>query len=85
MRSVNVLDARNSLSKLVTAASEGEDIVISKRGRPLVRLVPVADESSRFTGEQAARWLTTHPAPAYSSRSTDELDAQIAEERAAWE
>ncbi|GGF37451.1 type II toxin-antitoxin system Phd/YefM family antitoxin [Subtercola lobariae] len=85
MRSVNVLDARNSLSKLVSAASGGEEIVISKRGRPVVRLVPVLDESARFTGGRAAAWLTTHPAPSYSARSIGELDEQIASERDAWE
>ncbi|MCU1475475.1 MAG: type toxin-antitoxin system prevent-host-death family antitoxin [Subtercola sp.] len=85
MRSVNVLDARNSLSKLVAAASEGEDIVISKRGRPVVRLVAVIDDEERFTGSRAALWLTTHPAPVHSGRTVEELDRQIADERAAWE
>lgn len=85
MRSVNVLDARNSLSKLVSAASGGEDIVISRRGRPLVRLVPVVDDAARHTGARAAEWLTRNPPPGYSSRSTAELDQQIIEERSGWE
>lgn len=85
MVSVNVLDARNSLSKLVAAAAEGEDVVISKRGRPIVRLVRVETASSRNTGAEAAEWLTRNPPPGYSERTTHELDAQIHRERDAWE
>ncbi|RFA12222.1 hypothetical protein B7R22_17500 [Subtercola boreus] len=84
MVSVNVLDARNSLSKLVAAAADGEDVVISKRGRPIVRLVRV-DAEPQHTGSRAAEWLTRNPPPAYSERTTDELDAQISSERDAWE
>jgi prevent-host-death family protein len=38
---VNMLDAKNQLSKLVKAALAGEDVVIASNGVPMVRLVPV--------------------------------------------
>ena len=39
---VNMLDAKNQLSRLVKDALAGEDIVIASNGEPMVRLVPVA-------------------------------------------
>src|SRR5690349_8907974 len=42
---VNMLDAKNQLSRLVKAALAGEDIVIASNGEPMVRLVPVASQS----------------------------------------
>lgn len=38
---VNILEAKNQLSKLVKAATAGEDVVIASNGTPLVRLVPI--------------------------------------------
>ena len=39
---VNMLDAKNQLSRLVKEALAGEDVVIASNGTPMVRLVPVA-------------------------------------------
>jgi prevent-host-death family protein len=39
-------EARDELSPLVERALAGEDIVIARGGRPLVRLVPVTSASS---------------------------------------
>lgn len=41
MRKVNIHEAKTTLSKLVEAAEAGEDIVLARAGRPVVRLVPV--------------------------------------------
>jgi prevent-host-death family protein len=38
---VNVLDAKNHLSRLVKEALAGEDVVIARNGTPMGRLVPV--------------------------------------------
>ncbi|MCB0067999.1 type II toxin-antitoxin system prevent-host-death family antitoxin [Accumulibacter sp.] len=38
---VNMLEARNQLSRLVQAALAGEDVVIANNGVPVVRLVRV--------------------------------------------
>jgi len=83
MEPVNILDARNNLSQLVTAAGNGEEVVIAKRGTPVVRLIPVAPPERSAAG--AARWFTTNPAPTRSSASPTELDERIARERADWE
>lgn len=37
----NLYDAKTQLSSLVERAAKGEEIVIAKSGKPLVKLVPV--------------------------------------------
>ncbi len=39
---MNVAEAKAKLSKLVAAAERGEEVVIARGGRPVVRLVPAA-------------------------------------------
>ena len=39
---VNMLEAKNQLSKLVKAAIAGEEVVIANNGTPAVRLVRIA-------------------------------------------
>jgi len=41
MKQVNVYEAKTHLSRLLTEAVRGEEIVIARDGVPLVRLVPV--------------------------------------------
>ncbi len=40
---VNMLEAKNQLSKLVKAALDGEDVIIANHGKPVVRLVKLAN------------------------------------------
>jgi prevent-host-death family protein len=40
---VNIQEAKGSLSRLVASAEKGEDVVIARAGRPVVRLVSVED------------------------------------------
>lgn len=42
MKTVNLHAAKTNLSRLVDEAAAGEEIVIAKAGKPMVRLVPVA-------------------------------------------
>lgn len=39
---VNILEAKNQLSRLIKAAAGGEEVIIASNGTPMVRLVPVA-------------------------------------------
>ncbi len=41
MNAINLYEAKTNLSSLVDRAAAGEEIVIAKGGRPLVRLVPL--------------------------------------------
>ena len=40
-KTVNLYEAKTSLSRLVEQAAKGEEIVIAKAGRPRARLVPM--------------------------------------------
>lgn len=41
MTAISVYDARASLSRLIDQALTGEDVVITRRGKPVVKLVPI--------------------------------------------
>ena len=47
MKTVNLHAAKTHLSRLVDEAAAGEDIVIAKAGRPMVRLVPASRTTVR--------------------------------------
>lgn len=44
---VNIGEAKDRLSQLIAAAKRGEDVVISRAGRPEIRLVPVDPDAAR--------------------------------------
>lgn len=86
MEKINILDARNNLSRLVAAAGRGEEVIIAKRGVPVARLVPVdADLPPEHRAAQVSDWLATHLVPVHASRTATELEDQIASEREGWE
>jgi prevent-host-death family protein len=47
MANVSVYNARAEFSRLIERALAGEEIVITKRGKPAVRLVPVAQDQPK--------------------------------------
>lgn len=56
MHTVNMHEAKSNLSALVEKALSGEEIIIAKAGKPLVKLVPLTKEShprkpGRFKGQ----------------------------------
>lgn len=48
MKSINMLEAKSSLSRLVEAVEQGREaeIIIARNGRPAARLVPIAPVGS---------------------------------------
>ena len=71
---VNVHDAKSQLSKLIAAAEAGDDVVIARKGKPAVRLVPV--KPGEFQFDTLANLVDTVP----------EFDEPMAEdELALWE
>jgi prevent-host-death family protein len=54
---VSLYQAKTQLSRLVDRAAEGEEIVISKSGRPRARLVPLEDTRAlRVPGRGKGKW-----------------------------
>lgn len=47
---VNIYDAKTQLSRLIDRATAGEEILIGRAGKPLVRLVPIEDALPRMPG-----------------------------------
>jgi len=41
MRTVNIHEAKTHLSRLVDRAAQGEEFIIAKAGKPLVKVVPL--------------------------------------------
>jgi prevent-host-death family protein len=53
---INVYDAKSQFSQLLTRAELGEEIVISRNGRPVARLMPLAERrADRKPGALAGR------------------------------
>jgi prevent-host-death family protein len=84
---VNVLQAKNQLSKLIRAAQAGEDVVIANRGEPVARLVPATAAQKTATGDpqRVLAWKKRNPLSRHLRRSAVEIDAEIEAERAAWD
>jgi len=60
---VNMLEAKNQLSKLVKAAVSGEEVIIASNGQAQVRLVPCADSPGlRHWGRLAGQFADTDQA-----------------------
>lgn len=45
---VNIGEAKTQLSALIARAEKGEDIVVARAGKPVVRLTPVEPRAPRF-------------------------------------
>jgi prevent-host-death family protein len=71
VKQVNVYEARGQFSKLLEEAEAGEEIVIARNGKPVVRLVPV-NPPRRIIG----RWQGQ--VPAMSDEAWNESDDAVA-------
>jgi prevent-host-death family protein len=58
---VNLSEAKRRLSSLVARAAAGEEIVIAKRGKPIVRLMPMPVERKARrepSGAMKIKWIS---------------------------
>ncbi len=57
----SIVEAKNQLSALIDRALAGEEIVITRHGRPVATLRPVeAPKPPRMTPEESIAWLRAH-------------------------
>jgi prevent-host-death family protein len=56
-KSVGVHEAKTTLSKLLTRVLEGEEIVITRRGEEVARLVPIYQPPVRRFGMDRDRYV----------------------------
>lgn len=58
--SVNIYEAKTSLSELVERAASGEEIIIAKAGTPKARLVPLKSARlRRVPGHGKGKWTVS--------------------------
>jgi prevent-host-death family protein len=50
VKEVNIHEAKTQLSRLLNRVAAGEEIVISRAGKPIARLVPIAGTVTRQLG-----------------------------------
>lgn len=70
---VNMHEAKTSLSRLVERALAGEEVVIARKGKPLVKLVPVEKQrKQRVPGRYKGKiWIAPD---CFEPLSEEELD-----------
>jgi prevent-host-death family protein len=56
MKQVNVHQAKSQLSQLLAAVEAGEEVVIARAGKPVARLVAVADAPVRKVYREPGAW-----------------------------
>lgn len=49
---VNIHDAKTHFSKFINQALKGDEIIIARDGKPLIRLVPYTEETKTRRGGQ---------------------------------
>ena len=78
MTKVNIHEAKTNFSKLVERALEGEEIVIARSGKPLLKLVPLE-------GPGALRPVGLHRQTVGDDFETRSLAPLLEDELAVWE
>lgn len=61
METINIYDAKTRLSQLVDKAAAGEDVVVCRNGKPLVRITRLTAPKPRITFGLLAGQLTVPP------------------------
>lgn len=54
-KTFSIRDARRNFSQLIVMVEQGEDIVITRRARPVARIIGVKKQSSQFPDRRAFR------------------------------
>jgi prevent-host-death family protein len=54
MHEIGAFEAKNKLSALLERVERGEEILITRRGKPVAKLVPAVSKASRAAAREAA-------------------------------
>ncbi len=57
MRKVSAREANQAFSKLLAEVAEGEEVIITRRGKPVARLSPVPQDGDREREEAIKRMI----------------------------
>ncbi len=61
MAIVNIHDAKTHFSKLINQVLNGEEVIIAKGGKPLIRLLPYTEEANKRKGGQLKGMIEISP------------------------
>jgi prevent-host-death family protein len=61
MKTATVANAKSHLSSLLTDVEAGQEIVITRRGRPIARLVPEPRDATPFDWDSVEAWVESGP------------------------
>jgi len=56
MSSIGIYEAKKHFSKLLRRAAAGEEVIITRSGNPVIRLVPVSYDRERLLGIDAGEF-----------------------------
>ena len=56
---VSLREVNQYLSRYIKVVEQGDEVVITRRGKPVARLMPVASKRHQLTAEQKAAWERT--------------------------
>lgn len=74
MTAYSVADAKNTLPKLIDRALAGEEVVITRRGKPVVELRPASPRPAPPTGTHEWLFERTRSRPGVGLTSVQLLD-----------
>lgn len=84
MSAYSVAEAKNNLPSLIAKAEAGEEVVITRHGKPVAELRPVliANKNAKEVGEGSYEWLRARRAkrPSIGMTSVELLDALYEED-----
>jgi len=73
IKTATVADARSHLSALIAEVEAGQDVVITRRGKPVARLIP-EPELGGFDWSDLRDWVSAAPAPGLTVAEMREQD-----------
>jgi len=83
---VNIHAAKTNLSKLIARAEAGEEVIISRAGKPSMRLAPLNPASDPYPGvrepENLPAWMGSQRGKIWISPDIDAVELEIASELA---
>jgi prevent-host-death family protein len=61
MKTASVAEAKSHLSELLATVEAGEAIVITRRGKPVARVIPVPSEKAAFDWQSLRAYVAERP------------------------
>ena len=84
---VNVHSAKTNLSKLLERAENGEEVIIARAGKPVVRLTPVTtsatgveEQSAKFEHRDLPSWMGSLRGQIWIAPDIEEFEKELAEQ-----